>query len=72
LDQLSTIQTPTLIMVGADDPGTPVEASEAMQAQIKGSNLVVIPEAAHLSNIEQSEVFNTNLMAHLKQHFYFK
>ena len=64
LDQLSAIQTPTLIMVGADDPGTPVEASEAMQAQIKGSNLVVIPAAAHLSNIEQAEIFSTNLMAH--------
>ena len=66
LDQLSAIQIPTLIMVGADDPGTPVEASEAMYAQIKGSNLVVIPEAAHLSNIEQSGVFNTHLMAHLQ------
>jgi 3-oxoadipate enol-lactonase len=66
LDQLSGLQTPTLIMVGADDPGTPVEASEAMQEQIKGSNLVVIPEAAHLSNIEQSEIFSTNLMDHLQ------
>jgi 3-oxoadipate enol-lactonase len=68
LDQLSAIQTPTLIMVGADDPGTPVEASEAMHAHIKGSNLVVIPEAAHLSNIEQAEVFSTHLMAHLEPH----
>jgi 3-oxoadipate enol-lactonase len=67
LDQLSAIQSPTLIMVGADDPGTPVEASEAMQARIKGSNLVVIPEAAHLSNVEQAEVFNTNLIAHLQR-----
>ena len=67
LDRLSDIQIPTLIMVGADDPGTPVEASEAMQARIKGSNLVVIPEAAHLSNIEQTEVFSTHLMAHLQR-----
>ena len=66
LEQLSAIQIPTLIMVGADDPGTPVEASEAMHARIKGSNLVVIQEAAHLSNIEQAAVFNTNLMTHLK------
>ncbi|MGD9228456.1 MAG: 3-oxoadipate enol-lactonase [Desulfobacterales bacterium] len=65
LEQLSAIQIPTLIMVGADDPGTPVEASEAMHARMKGSNLVVIPEAAHLSNIEQTAAFNTNLMAHL-------
>jgi 3-oxoadipate enol-lactonase len=66
LEQLSAIQTPTLIMVGADDPGTPVAASEAMHARIEGSNLVVIPEAAHLSNIEQKEVFNSSLMAHLQ------
>jgi 3-oxoadipate enol-lactonase len=68
LDQLAAIQTPTLVMVGADDPGTPVAASEAMHAQIKGSNLAVIPAAAHLSNIEQAKVFNTHLMAHLKRH----
>ena len=67
LDQLSAIRIPTLIMVGADDPGTPVEASEAMQAHIQGSKLVVIPEAAHLSNIEQREVFNSSLMAHLQR-----
>ena len=67
LDQLAAIQTPTLIMVGADDPGTPVAASEAMHARIPGSKLVVIPSAAHLSNIEQAEIFNTNLMTFLNQ-----
>ena len=68
LTRLDAIQTPTLIMVGADDPGTPVAASEAMHVRIKGSNLVVLPAAAHLSNIEQTEVFNTNLMEHLKRY----
>lgn len=68
LNRLDAIQTPTLIMVGADDPGTPVAASEAMHAHIKGSYLVVIPAAAHLSNIEQAKFFNTNLMAHLKRY----
>ena len=67
LDRLVAIQTPTLIMVGADDLGTPVAASEAMQARIAGSKLVVIPSAAHLSNIEQAEVFNAHLMAFLKR-----
>jgi len=65
LEELSAIRTPTLIMVGADDPGTPVAASEAMHSRIQGSNLVVIPDAAHLSNIEQTEIFNSSLMAHL-------
>ena len=66
LERLSLIQTPTLIMVGADDPGTPVAASEAMHAQIKGSKLVVIPNAAHLSNIEQAQFFNDNLIKFLQ------
>jgi len=65
LDRLSAIQAPTLIMVGADDPATPVAAAEAMNAQIKGSKLVVIPDAAHLSNIEQAQIFNDNLIAFL-------
>jgi 3-oxoadipate enol-lactonase len=62
LNRLPAIEIPTLIMVGADDPGTPVAASEAMHAQIKGSKLVVIPDAAHLSNIEQTQIFNENLI----------
>jgi 3-oxoadipate enol-lactonase len=66
LEQLEAVTTTTLIMVGADDPGTPVSASEAMHAQIKNSQLVVIPEAAHLSNIEQARIFNDNLMAFLR------
>ena len=66
LNRLSQIKAPTLIMVGADDPGTPVEASEAMHARIKGSKLVVIPDAAHLSNIEQAQFFNDNLIGFLQ------
>jgi 3-oxoadipate enol-lactonase len=65
LDRLSAIRKSTLIMVGADDFGTPVAASEAMHAQIKGSKLVVIPHAAHLSNIEQAQIFNDNLITFL-------
>ena len=66
LSRLSEIQKPTLIMVGADDPGTPVAASEAMHARIKGSSLVVIPDAAHLSNIEQAQIFNDSLITFLQ------
>lgn len=66
LEQLEAVTATTLIMVGADDPGTPVSASEAMHAQITNSQLVVIPKAAHLSNIEQARIFNDNLMAFLQ------
>jgi 3-oxoadipate enol-lactonase len=66
LDRLSAIKIPTLIMVGEDDPGTPVSASEAMHQRIPDSKLVIIKSARHLSNVEQPEVFNTNLLTFLK------
>jgi 3-oxoadipate enol-lactonase len=68
LEHLSEIKIPTLIMVGEDDPGTPVAASEAMHERISGSRLVVIPSAAHLSNIEQAEVFSSALIEFLHEH----
>jgi 3-oxoadipate enol-lactonase len=58
LHRLSQIRVPTLIVVGAEDPGTPVSAAQAMQERIPGSRLIVIPSAAHLSNVEQPEAFN--------------
>jgi 3-oxoadipate enol-lactonase len=62
LDRLSEIKLPTLIIVGEEDPGTPVAASEAMQERIGGSKLVVLSAARHLSNIEQPGAFNEALM----------
>jgi len=66
LGQLSKIKMPTLIMVGEDDPGTPVSASEAMQKRISNSELVILPSARHLSNVEQAEAFNAALLKFLK------
>ncbi len=66
LDRLSEIKIPTLIMVGEDDPGTPVAASEAMHKRIANSKLVIIKSARHLSNVEQPQVFNANLLSFLK------
>lgn len=67
LDRLSEIQLPTLIMVGEDDPGTPVSESEAIHERIPGSRLEVLPHAAHLSNIEQANAFNDHLMGFLRE-----
>ena len=62
LERLAEVKLPTLIIVGEDDPGTPVAASQAMQARIAGSKLVVLPTARHLSNLEQPVKFNQALM----------
>ena len=66
LDRLAEIKLPTLIMVGEDDPGTPVEASEAIHGLIQNSKLVVLPSAAHLSNIEQAAAFNSHMLNFLQ------
>ena len=68
LEQLPRIDKPTLIIVGEEDPGTPVAASEAMQERIPNSRLVVLPSAAHLSNVEQADAFNRTLLDFLGEH----
>ena len=56
---------PTLIVVGEEDPGTPVAASRTIQERIAGSRLEILPSAAHLSNIEQPEAFTTAVTSFL-------
>ncbi len=39
-----------------------------MQVKIPGAQLIVIPTAGHLSNIEQPEAFNKAVLDFLLQH----
>lgn len=55
---LATIDVPTLIITGEKDTVIPPSESEAMAGAIPGSKLVVIPNVAHLSNVEAPEAFN--------------
>jgi 3-oxoadipate enol-lactonase len=66
-ERLGEIALPTLIVVGEEDPGTPVSASQAIHEQIKGSELVILKSAAHLSNIEQEHAFNTAVLDFLRR-----
>jgi 3-oxoadipate enol-lactonase len=66
LEQLSEIKLPTQIIVGENDLATTVEASKAMHERIPQSKLAILPSAAHLSNVEQAEAFNTTLMEFLR------
>jgi 3-oxoadipate enol-lactonase len=65
---LPALKTPTLVIVGEHDPGTPVSAAERIQQNIPGSELVVIDGALHLCNVEKPEVFNAALTAFLAKH----
>lgn len=57
-DLLATIHCPTLVIVGEQDVLTPPSVAQDYAAQIPGAQYIVIPEAGHLSNLEQPEAFH--------------
>lgn len=57
-DGLSDIKVPTLIIVGREDPIRPVADAEFMHNRIRDSRLEIIADTAHMTNMEQPEVFN--------------
>jgi 3-oxoadipate enol-lactonase len=63
--EIGSITAPTLVIAGADDPATPVALMEDIRARIAGSELVVLPFAAHLLAIEQAGRVNRHLLSFL-------
>ncbi len=55
---LPQIGCPTLILHGADDQLIPAGEAEKMKNGIHNSQLHILPEAGHLLNLEQPELFN--------------
>jgi len=64
---LQNIRIPVLILVGESDKTTPPAASMAMQGKIPAAQLFVVPDAAHLSNLENPEFFNARLLEFLNR-----
>jgi pimeloyl-ACP methyl ester carboxylesterase len=58
---LASIGVPTLVLVGEDDVLTPPADAERIARGVKGAKLVILPEAGHMSNMEQPALFNRAL-----------
>ena len=58
---LGNISANTLILVGEHDTITPALNAASLAANIWGSKVVTVPNAAHLSNMENPEAFNVSL-----------
>jgi len=54
----ATVTCPAMIVIGTHDPATPPDAGRWLAEQIPGAQLVEL-DAAHLSNVECPEAFNT-------------
>ena len=60
--RLHELRCPVQVIVGEQDVGTPVAMAREIHAAIADSELVVIPAASHLSNVEQPELFTRALL----------
>jgi len=59
------VSAPTLVIVGTQDPATPPAAGEAIAQQIKGAKLAAL-DAAHISNMEQPELYTETVIDFLQ------
>ena len=64
---LKSIQVPTVVAVGEQDVLMPLPLAEEMHAEIAGAELAVIPNAGHLSTLEQPEAVTAVLATWLAQ-----
>ena len=65
--RIAAIASPVLVVVGEDDPATPVENAELIASRIPGARLHVVERAAHLANVERADAFTNAVLEHLGQ-----
>lgn len=58
---LKSINLPTLVIVGENDFFTPVSEMRDIAAQIPNAAFEIIPNAGHMPNMEQPEIFNKKI-----------
>jgi 3-oxoadipate enol-lactonase len=66
---LSSINIPTCILVGEHDKLTPIPVAQEMHKAIAGSEIHILSNAGHMSNLENTKDFNEHLFAFLKKHW---
>jgi 3-oxoadipate enol-lactonase len=66
-DRLGEVRAPTLVIAGAEDIATPLDHAETLAQGIPGAELVVVPGAAHLANLERPEPVTNAMLRHLER-----
>lgn len=65
LDEIASIQVPTLILCGQEDLMTPVKYSEYLKKAIPHSTLALVPDAGHMAMLERPQVVNREIQGFL-------
>ncbi|OGN88625.1 MAG: hypothetical protein A2Y88_04845 [Chloroflexi bacterium RBG_13_48_10] len=66
-DLLRKVNVPALVIHGMDDQLIPLSEGERIRDTITGARMCVIPDAGHLPNLEQPELFNQAVIEFLQQ-----
>jgi len=66
-DQIDKIQVPTVVIAGEHDMPTPVEKAKRIAEKIPGAKLEIIPDAGHVSTVEEPEAVNLAIKSFLKE-----
>jgi 3-oxoadipate enol-lactonase len=64
--QLPMLRVPTLVVCGAEDPGTPASENRRLAGLVPGGRYEEIADARHFPNVEQPEAFNRIMMGWLE------
>lgn len=67
IESLPSIAVPSIVVVGSDDEPFLI-ASDYMALKIPNAEKVMIPEAGHVANIDQPELFNQAILGFLASH----
>jgi len=64
MEGLTSVKVPTLVLVGARDKAF-LPAADYVTAKIPGAVKVVVPDAGHVSNVDQPGLFNQAVLEFL-------
>ena len=67
-DLLPHIAVPTLLVWGQRDVRSPLSVARQFEEAIPDTTLVVVPDAGHVSNLEQPQRFNTAVREFCRAH----
>lgn len=67
-EKFADLQTPTLVMVGEHDWPEMVKMAETLASYLPKGELSLISGAAHITNLEQPDVFNRAILDFLSRH----
>jgi 3-oxoadipate enol-lactonase len=65
-DRLPSVEASTLVVSGAEDPATPPEHGGLIADAIPGARFEVVPDDAHIANVEQPEKVTQLILTHLE------